>query len=291
MITTNLPSLETMLASFSTPACGSPAAEIRQRAQHLAATQNTVLGSARAAARERQAGKSYRKSLGLRVGGDEDKRKSHDSRRSFSLDLEDRIHKGMAELRTKTRMGHKKGRASGGASGSHEPAAGRTSVEETPEQAAPESLTSVPNRTVYRPVYLLVSPLQGVVTNLATLSIPSPLATLSRKLPVRSFSWSGQKTSPSGGRGRAAPMGASTSEAELKLITHPTLAIYGDSDVFVAARKLREWASRLEGVPDSKFRAHEVSTAGHFWFQGSAPSILRDAIRIFAGGLLAGDTV
>lgn len=240
---------------------------------------------------ERQAGKTYRKSLGLRVGGDEDKRKSHDSRRSFSLDLEDRIHKGMAELRTKTRMGHKKRRVSGGASDSPAAAAARTSVEEAPEKAAPEHLAPVPNRTAYRPVYLLVSPLQGVVTNLATMSIPSPLASLSRKLPVRSFSWSGQKSSRPGGKEQAAPMGASSSEAELKLITHPTLAIYGDSDVFVAARKLREWASRLEAVPDSKFRAHEVSTAGHFWFQGNAPSILRDAVRIFTEGVLAGDTV
>jgi alpha/beta superfamily hydrolase len=75
-------------------------------------------------------------------------------------------------------------------------------------------------------------------------------------------------------------------EAEKKLVQNATLAIYGDRDGFVPVRKLRDWASRLEAVPDSKFRAHEVSSANHFWAQGNVASTLREAVRAFATSLL-----
>ncbi|KAK4445066.1 Alpha/Beta hydrolase protein [Podospora aff. communis PSN243] len=281
MVTTKLPPLETVLAPFDTPACGSPAAEIRLRAQHLAEAQNAVLASARAAAVDRQKGRSVRKSLGLRIGGDEENRKSHDSRRSISSDIEDRLHKGVAELMTKARKGHRKRPIS------------EESVEDQPEAGdarqpspPPEHLLPVPNRTSHRPAYLLVSPLQGVVTNLATMSFPSPIASLSRRLPTRSFSWSGRAGSEPAGKDSDSHKELPTSDAERKLTSNPTLAIYGDNDSFVAARKLREWASRLERVPDSKFRAHEVSSAGHFWAQGNAAVTMKDAVKVFAESVL-----
>ncbi|KAK0611025.1 Alpha/Beta hydrolase protein [Immersiella caudata] len=281
MVATNLPPLDAVLAPFDTPACGSPAAEIRLRAQHLAETQNIVLASARAATIDRQNGRSVRKSLGLRIGGDEDNRKSHDSRRSISSDLEDRIHKGVAELMTKARKGHRKHLIS------EESAEDQLDDAEVQKHSPPsEHLLPIPDRTKHRPAYLLVSPLQGVVTNLATMSFPSPIASLSRKLPTRSFSWAGRAGSELAGRGDDGPKEPPTTDAEQKLTAHPTLAIYGDRDSFVAARKLRDWASRLERVPDSKFRAHEVSSAGHFWVQGNAAVVMRDAVKVFAEGVL-----
>ncbi|KAK1753381.1 Alpha/Beta hydrolase protein [Echria macrotheca] len=275
MITTNLPSVESILAPFAMPARESPAAEIRQRAQHLAEMQNTVLGSARAAAIEHQSGRAVRKSLGVRVGGDEDNRKSHDSRRSFSVDLEDRLHRGMSDLKTKTRIGHKKRALSEGLGAQ----AGQS--EAAPDRGETESLARIPGRTIYRPAYLLVSPLQGVVTNLATMSLPSAL---SRRGPIRSFSWSSSSSSTPE-KNEASEIDHSR-EAELKLTLNPTLAIYGDRDGFVPVRKLRDWRSRLEAVPHSQFRAHEVSGAGHFWFQGNAAPIMRDAVRAFAESIL-----
>lgn len=280
MVTTNLPPLETVLAPFNTPTCGSPAAEIRLRAEHLAATQNTVLSSARAAAIDRQNGRSVRKSLGFRIGGDEENRKSHDSRRSISSDLEDRLHKGVAELMTKARKGHRNHPISeeGGE------AQGDTDEAQKPVPA-PEHLLPIANRTSHRPAYLLVSPLQGVVTSLATMSFPSPLGSLSRRIPTRSFSWSGKAGTET--RDDEMPKERPTSDAEQKLVSHPTLAIYGDRDSFVASRKLRDWASRLESMPNSKFRAHEVSSAGHFWVQGNAAATMRDAVKVFAEGVLS----
>jgi len=281
MVTTNLASLETVLAPFDTPACGSPAAEIRLRAQHLAETQNTILAGARAAAIDRHNGRSVRKSLGLRIGGDEENRKSHDSRRSISSDLEERLHKGVAELMTKARKAHRKQILSEEDHGSQ-----ADSSDARKQVSAPEHLLPISNRTSHRPAYLLISPLQGVVTNLATMSFPSPLSSLSRRVPTRSFSWSG-RGGPETSTGEDTKLKQLlTTNAEQKLVSHPTLAIYGDRDSFVAARKLREWASRLEGMPSSKFRAHEVSGAGHFWVQGNAAVTMRDAVGVFAEGLL-----
>ena len=276
MVATNMPSLSSILAPFDKPVCGSPAAEIRLRAQHLAEMQNTVLASARAAAVDRQKGKSYRKSLGMRVGGDEENRRSHDSRRSFSVDLEERLHKGVNELMEKARKGHRRRHAND--HHGHEPT---VEEEKMPKpENAPEHLLPVPNLTACRSAYLLVSPLQGIVTNLATMSFPSPLSSLSRRIPNRSSSWSGKPSISE--TAKTMPL----SEAEQKLVANPTLAIYGDCDGLVAARKLRVWASRLQTAPDSKFRAHEVASVGHFWHQGRAHVVLRDAIKTYAESLL-----
>ncbi|KAK4223958.1 hypothetical protein QBC38DRAFT_372007 [Podospora fimiseda] len=261
MVTTQLPYLQTILAAFEAPTCGSPAAEIRLRAEHLADMQNTLLASARAAAVDRQAPPSPRKSLNLRVGGDESNRKSHESHRPFSIDLEDKIRHGIEELMARTKKGQKPASRGNGAVVDH--------------------LHPVPNLTVYRPAYLLVSPLQGVVRNLTTMSLPTPLSNIAKKLwnqlPARN-------KSPSQAENIQPPQPLSV-EAEAKLVQNPTLAIYGDRDNFVSARKLRQWTSRLEGIPDSQFRAHEVSTATHFW-QGKLGHTLRDAIQAYAQFLL-----
>ena len=276
MVTTNLPALDALIAPFHSPMCGSSAAEIRLRAQHLAEMQNTILASARTAAIDQQRGRSHRKSLGLRIGGDEENRKSHDSKRSFSIDLEDMMRKGVMELMAKARKGQKRRSVMSG-----DMAEGGLSLE-----SAPESLLPVANHVSHRPAYLLISPLQGMITNLATMSFPSPFTTLYRGIPPRSFSWWGKSGSlPSGCEGGARKE-PSLIDAELKLILNPTLAIYGDQDSFVAVRKLRAWASRLEAVPDSRFRAHEVSGAGHFWMQGNAAVIMGDAVRTFAQAIL-----
>jgi len=218
----------------------------------------------------------------LRIGGDEENRKSHDARRSISSDFEERLHKGVAELVTKARKGHRKHPISED-SEEAQPAANEA---EKPAPA-PEHLLPLPNRTSHRPAYLLISPLQGVVTNLATMSFPSPIATLSRRLPTRSFSWASREGHETGTKTDDRQKELPTKDSEQKLLLHPTLAIYGDRDSFVAARKLRDWASRLEKAPDSKFRAHEVSGAGHFWMQGNTAVIMRDAVKVFAEGVLS----
>src|SRR3569833_833962 len=83
LITTLLPSVQTMLAPLERPAAGSAAAEIRLRAASLAHSQNTVHSSARAAALlPKSPSLPHRITLGVRVGGDyELGRNNHDARR------------------------------------------------------------------------------------------------------------------------------------------------------------------------------------------------------------------
>jgi len=154
--------------------------------------------------------------------------------------------------------------------------------EEPKQEPVHECLLPVPDRVAASPAYLLISPLQGVITNLATMSFSASIA--------RS-GWNpfGRKAEEPGLEAKdVEDKTAGSAEAEEKLIRNPSLAIYGDRDGFVAAKRLREWASRLENVSESRFRAHEVSNAGHFWTQGKAAYVMRDAVRTFAGGLLAG---
>ncbi|KAK3949610.1 Alpha/Beta hydrolase protein [Pseudoneurospora amorphoporcata] len=284
MITMQLPSLENMLHQFDTPACSSHAAEIRLRAQHLAEVQNTTLGSARAAALEHQANMLSHSPTGMRFGGEESSRKHHHSRLSFSHDTEERIHKGVVELMAKAKS-HKR-RLSGK---DHSFASGDAAQDtrETKHQPAKDYLPSVPDRAVARPAYLLVSPLQGLINNLASFNLLPRRP--SWKGLTRSMSSPAATASPTGELGPGSDTALSLEEAEAKLVRNSTLAIYGDNDGFVPVRKLRLWAARLEGIPNSSFRAHEVSGASHFWAQGRAAYTLKDAIKTFAESLLAKD--
>lgn len=282
MITSQLPALETIVAVFKTPECGTHAAEVRLRAQHLAEMQNTVLASARAAAADHLRPMSPRKHVGLRVGGDEENRKSHEFRRSLSAEFEETIRHGVAELMARTRKGHKRSHSSR----SH---ASRNSDEipRVPDpEPAPDHLLPISDWITTRPAYLLVSPLQGIVSNLATMSLPL------LGMPGKGWSRSSTDSTRESATGKSLEPTALartvSPEAEDKLVQNSTLAIYGDRDGFVPVRKLRDWASRLEAMQGSKFRAHEVSSANHFWAQRNVASTLREAVRSFAASLLDG---
>ncbi|CCC12709.1 unnamed protein product [Sordaria macrospora k-hell] len=138
-----------------------------------------------------------------------------------------------------------------------------------------------------RPAYLLVSPLQGLINNLASFNLLPRRP--SWKGLTRSMSSPAATASPTGELSPSSDTALSLEEAEAKLVRNPTLAIYGDNDGFVPVRKLRPWAARLEGIPHSSFRAHEVSGASHFWAQGRPAYTLKDAIKTFAESLLAKD--
>ncbi|KAK4186302.1 hypothetical protein QBC35DRAFT_274187 [Podospora australis] len=283
MIASQLPYLETILSVFETPECGSTAAEVRLRAEHLAEKENTLLASARIAVIDQQAQKSPRRALGLRIGGDEDNRKSHESRRPMSVELEEKIRHGVEELMAKTKKGQKKTKSSqvDGLDGV---------MRDTPKPEV-EHLLPVLNRTTYQPAYLLVSPLQGVVTNLATMSMPTSLLGFGQRAWNRLPARTGSTVSQSAQARPAALRQVASPEAEDKLVKNQTLAIYGDSDGFVSARRLRQWASRLEGIPGSQFRAHEVSGANHFWNERKAAFTLRDAVRTFVESVLKDDVL
>lgn len=115
---------------------------------------------------------------------------------------------------------------------------------------------------VPRPAYLLVSPLQGLVTHLATMSlVPSVFA--------------GQKP-------------RQEDDAEAKLVRNPTLAVFGGKDIFVPAGKLRAWVARLSSQPASQFQGHEIGSAGHFWAEEGVLDSMLDLVCDFAGKLYNG---
>jgi hypothetical protein len=117
--------------------------------------------------------------------------------------------------------------------------------------------------------YLLVSPLHGWVNSLATMSLFG-----SRK----------------GSRRTIRDYGNSLPEHETKLTIDPTLALFGDDDVFVSVNKLRAWTQRLRSACERKgnpnnFMFREVPGAGHFWHDHEAAQILREEIKLFVSSL------
>lgn len=279
MITTQLPGLDSMLEIFKTPATGSPAAEIRLRAEYMADVENTVLGGARTAALDRQNGRSPRKAMAMRVGGDEQNRKSHETgRRSFSLEAEERFR----DMLGKARKGHKKGSSAPATPKKTSPAAGRSVSNDRGKREMEERIPALSAMTRFQPAYLLISPLQGMIVHLATMSFSSVFGKKTDDRPSKTSPDS--TTSPTENNSAALAL-----QAEHKLVSNPTLAVFGDQDVFVAVKKLRDWTKRLQAAPASRFLAHEISTAGHFWTEDGVLYTMRDAVRTFAGGLLTSE--
>ncbi|RFU74802.1 phosphatidylinositol-glycan biosynthesis class s [Trichoderma arundinaceum] len=129
----------------------------------------------------------------------------------------------------------------------------------SPLEPANGKLSPIKGFIMPQPAYLLVSPLQGLVTHLATMSlVPSVFA--KRKPPQED-------------------------EAEAKLVQNPTLAVFGDGDIFVPVGKLRTWVGRLSSQPASQFQAHEIESAGHFWAEEGVLHSMLDLICDFAGKL------
>ncbi|KAH8124883.1 phosphatidylinositol-glycan biosynthesis class S protein-domain-containing protein [Trichoderma asperelloides] len=192
MITTQLPPLNEVLEPFTSPDCGSHAAQIRLRAESWAERQNQTLQEAR----------------------------------------------GQQKVSSKT--------------------AGSSEKSSSPPVATPAKgkLSPVSGFIMPRPAYLLVSPLQGLVTHLATMSlVPSVFA---RQKPRQE------------------------DEAEAKLVRNPTLAVFGDGDIFVPVGKLRAWVGRLSSQPGSQFQGHEIGSAGHFWAEEGVLNSMLDLVCDFA---------
>ncbi|KAH7166339.1 Alpha/Beta hydrolase protein [Dactylonectria macrodidyma] len=264
MITTQIPPLYAILEPFASPPAGSDAAEVRLRAEHLAQQQNVVLASARSVMLER--GIRSPSKRGVRIGGDEggSPRKSHEShggRRSFSFDAEDKFRRGVHDFVAKAKSGRHGHKLFHAKADSRDRAVTPPPQPPQPSQPQPDDkLAAIRDLTMPNTAYLLISPLQGLVTHLATLSLV-PTALAKRKTPHEA-------------------------EAEEKLVRNPTLAVFGDTDVFVASHKLRTWATRIEGRQGSKFQSHEVTTAGHFWVEEGVLHQMRDEVAAFADRLL-----
>lgn len=256
MVTMSIPPLTNILELFATPESHTNAAQIRLRAESLAEQQNEVLGDARAALLQHRSPSSPTK-RSIRIGGEEGSqspRHSGDSfdRRSFSGDHEEGFRHSVHELLHKRKVLRHGLHL-------HKDKYGKRS--HTPEQDnADGKLHAIVGLTVPKTAYLLVSPLQGIVPHLLALNLATSAFTRSRYPEAQA--------------------------AEDKLIENPTLAIFGDTDVFVGITKLRSWEQRLRGQEGSKFRGLEVATGGHFWVEQGVLVKATEAIKEFSAEIL-----
>lgn len=129
---------------------------------------------------------------------------------------------------------------------------------ETPNEARFD-FTKIPEPQT---CYLLISPLLPPISLLLTMF--SKLSGPSQFKDDACSSQSKRKTS---------------STTEEQLVNHPTLAIYGDSDLFMSRKILRKWAEGLSERPSSMFRFREISGAGHFWQEEGVDAKMRASLR------------
>lgn len=257
MVTTQLPPVESFLSQFSSPPAHSAFADIRLRAQHLA-EQQIIIDTTPA---------SPRKSLGMRVGGNEDAspQKAHEWLGIHSPDREERIRKGVKDLLSRSHLIHRK--HDGNIAG----------ISRELEHEVP-CLGKLDDLVEFRSAYLVVSPPLGIVTNLATLNFSNPFSSWSRR----------KRGGPSSTKTHGGEVGQEETEAEAKLMRNPTLAIYGDQDGLLSLRKARDWTKQLSSTEGSQFHHMEVSGAGHFWVEEGVLYELREAVFSFASRLVEG---
>ncbi|KAK8064529.1 hypothetical protein PG994_007167 [Apiospora phragmitis] len=267
-VTTKIPPLDSILALFHSPAVHTSAADIRLRAQHLAEQQIRLALTPI----------SPRRSLGMRIGGDEDTgspRKRREVRRSRSFEREDKIRKGVKDILGRSKLVRRRRRRESQAKSD---STGIAAHDGHHEVDCMQVVTDLPK---FRSAYLTVSPPIGLMTNLATMSIPNPFGSLSRKRGrLATDSSEGQET--------AEPQNE-VEAAEQKMVRNPTLAVYGDQDGMLQVHKFREWAARLKGHAGSQFLDVEISGAGHFWWEEGVIYQLRSAIETYAASLTKND--
>lgn len=266
-VTTKIPPLDSILALFHSPAVHTSAADIRLRAQHLAEQQNRLASMPI----------SPRKSLGMRIGGDEDttspRKSQQEVRRSRSFEREDKIRKGVKDILGRSKLVRR--RRHGGDQSKLE----STSTDSSAHDEHHDCMQIVTDLPQFRSAYLTVSPPIGLMTSLATMSIPNPFGSLSRKR-------GGRGTSVSEGSQESAETPQNEAEAaEQKLVRNPTLVVYGDQDGMAQVHKFREWAARLKAYAGSQYLDVEISGAGHFWWEEGVIYQLRSAIETYAKSL------
>jgi hypothetical protein len=290
MITSSLPpAIGSIIKPFQTPLPGSAHAEIRMRAESLADQQNELMNTRVASLLSQMPRRGRilkiedrilsspnvrRSSGGVRIGGEENlRRASHESYRSkssFTIETPERVRKSLDRVRSMARPsrvsivradspGSLRSWSKKKCSKSENSieSIGRDQDNGTSVEKAIKEIPGI----LYglQTAYLIISPLHGWVSNLARM-------------------WSSQP-------GKEREM-----EPDMKFALEPTLALFGDDDIFVSVRKLRAWAEKLNGMKKddcekSLFRFREVPGAGHFWHDYDAIQILQEEVRVFVASL------
>lgn len=277
LITTYLPPIiSSIIAQFQSPAEGSAHSEIRLRAECLAAQQNEVMQTQITSllnAHSHKRGRSLhaddllhspklrKSSGGVRMGGEENlRRASHDSyrsRSSFTIETPEMVRRSVDRVRsigkTKRFLPKRQNSASSPKANGSQSSFEHVSPEDGSSKMDTVVCKEVPGiGSGLQTAYLLISPLQGLVSHLLTL--------------WSSRSWKDQ-----------------IPDHEMKLTVDPSLVVFGDDDLFVGAKRLRSWVGKLSAASkgSGRFRHAEVSGAGHFWQDFEAVKLLQEEVQAF----------
>ncbi|MCJ1225326.1 hypothetical protein MMC12_001975 [Toensbergia leucococca] len=252
LIATRLPATETILNRFANVINGTAEAEIRLRALHLSRQWNKDVQVRNEVQRTRSlrplnASTSSSHSIAIAIGGDECEPGSQRSSRESRRSV-DAIRTSMERSRRIFKLRKHSGELVEG----HLPT----------EESLGTSEIELP-----RTYYLLISPLLPPISLFATMFSKFSYT----EHEIQASSQSSQARSPT--------------KADGKLVSHQTMAIYGDRDFFTPQKKLRKWAEQLAGRSNSCFQFREVAKAGHFWHEEGAEAQMRGCVRDWLQGI------
>ncbi|MCJ1287450.1 hypothetical protein MMC26_006801 [Xylographa opegraphella] len=249
LITSNLPTTESILSHFSTVRKGTSEAEIRLRAFHMSTQWNSEVAPRPIRGRSLATIKTCAASPhAVTLGGEESepgtRRASRESRSSLEF-----VRRSMDRSRAR-----------------------RSSSRRSTDMEAPlleEKLGSI-RVAEPRTIFLLISPLLPPVSMFATMfSKPGAL-----------LKWQGGN--PEVTTGNVHP------DVDDRFRKHATLAIYGDKDFFTSHKRLRKWAEQLSSGVDSHFTFREIHKAGHFWHEEGVDAEMRKCIREWVLDVIGG---
>ena len=252
LVTTNLPTVDDILSHFVNVVEGTAEAEIRLRALHLSTRWNKEVQYHDRLEREREltVEPSLPATHSITVGGDESQPGTRRASRE-SRHSPDVVRHSIDRSRIKLGFG----------THSSEDISASSSIEQSlPTVEIPEPQVN----------YLLISPLLPPVSMLLTMFAKPISLGRSQALPHTKVS-----------KGR-------TSAPLANLVNHPTLAVYGDKDLFTSPKKLRHWAEMLANTSNSRFRFQEIAGAGHFWHEEGVEEQMRSTIRSWVKDIVQG---
>jgi alpha/beta superfamily hydrolase len=215
----------------------------------------------------------------VRLGGEETdpdiRRASHDSHNRISLSFEsDRLRKSIDRVRSlarrpdfRTQNASHRMKSSDSSRHSSSGNSSQSMEINSPLESEMEKIGDHVKREddidieSIKVSYLLISPLQGLITKLATMWTKTPQSRTKSSFKAID----------------------AESNLEKKLVENETLAIFGDQDLFSSGKKLRLWADRLGSEPNSRFRYVEIDGAGHFWHEYAGQ--MRENVMEFISGL------
>ena len=250
MIASHLPPCDTVQQVFAAPAADSPESEIRLKAATLAKerwkwfNENMITQKPRGRSLNQTADSGVSPTHAVALGGFE----SESASRRASHDS-----RRSSEFRNIRR--------------SLDRVSQRLNVRRTRTDAeSVEDCVTMPAFNLVMPElsYLLISPVLPPISAFATMFSKLSFSSKLNSFPVHDKD-------------------IATGSAGQELGTHPTLAVFGDHDIFASHKKLCKWARQLSSRSQN-FKYVSISGAGHFWHEDGVEEQLREAIANWRDG-------